>query len=304
MADARVAVAGSGHLPKSLYGLSSLQIFKPRISLATWLRIPPKDRRVPIYNFFNRAEVPPTAAYSVRTVKTRDFQGGRWSYDSHRGTDFACSVGTPVVTVAPGRVVGLPFHLDRGGQKVVVDHGGGLVATYCHLARATVGVGEFVRRGDVVGLSGASGIEFALFFPWVAPHLHLNVWLDGFGVDPFAKLDEGEISLWRTGDNDPHPFDGEGDRGDEATFEPSRWDPERVREAIALCKDPRERGRLRSVADPHARGIELIVTRIFRGALFEAHPEITAERHPRASLLDLPFRREDFVGVAFPPARA
>ena len=38
-------------------------------------------------------------------------------------------------------------------------------------------------RGGVIGLSGASGIEFILFFPWVAPHLHLNVWLNGEPIE-------------------------------------------------------------------------------------------------------------------------
>lgn len=304
LVDAKLAVVGNPYVAKAAYGLSSVRIFKPGISIPTWLRIRRRDRRVPIYNFFNRAEIPPTDPYSVRTVRARDFRGGRWSYDSHRGTDFACPVGTPIVAAAPGRVVGLPFHLDHGGLKVVMDHGDGLVTTYSHLARARVEVGRFVRRGEVVGLSGASGIEFVLFFPWVAPHLHLNVWLDGFGVDPFAKPGTDEVSLWRTGDNDPRPFDParDGDAGDEAAFTPSEWDEALVDKAVALCRDPALRSRLAGIADPYRRGIELIVARIFRGPIFEGHPPIVAGRHPRRPNLNLPFRPADYVGAAFPPA--
>jgi murein DD-endopeptidase MepM/ murein hydrolase activator NlpD len=297
LAAARRTVLGAPHEPRGRAGLSTARIFKPWISIPTWLGRTRADRRVPIYNFFNRVPAPPGDGYSTRVTFARDFRGGRFTYDGHLGTDFACPVGTPLVAAAPGVVVRVENDMAMGGLKVCVDHGGGLFTTMNHLARARVAVGERVARGQVVALSGASGWEFLACFPWVSPHLHFNTWLDGEPVDPFAK--EGEAALWRAG-NDPVPCDVHARTSHDDDFAPTDWDPRALDDAARACRDEPVRARLLAIADPARRAAELLILRNYRPSLFSARPPLERERHARRPRLDLPFRAADFVGVAMP----
>ncbi len=296
--QARKAVLGSEGTPATETGLSSLRIFKPAIALPTWLGRTRGDGLVPVYNFMNRNLPGKDAPYSVKVSFCRDFQGGQWTYDSHVGTDFAIPVGTPIVTPAPGRVLRVASELDHGGLKVCIDHGGNLFTTSSHLSRALVAEGDFVPRGRVLGLSGASGIEFLLFFPWVAPHLHLNVWLDGEPADPFAQ--PGETPLWRSGDNDPRPFEGPADPAEEAGFLESRWSEAGVDAAIAACRDPEVRERARAFDRLERRAAEILFHRVLTPAAFDAFPPLYEGRGKRRPCLDLPFRAADFRGAWLP----
>jgi murein DD-endopeptidase len=252
---------------------------------------------VPIYNFVNRVPQPKHEGYSVRVTYARDYRGGRWTYDGHLGTDFACPVGTTIVAGAPGWVVRIANELDQGGLKVCLDHGEGLFTTHNHLSRALVHVGERVARGQAVGLSGASGVEFVLFFPWVSPHLHYNVWLDGQVIDPFAR--EGETSLWRQ-HNAPIPHDGSALRED-ASIEPTPWDPAAVDEAIAACRDPVVREHARALPTVAQRAAEVMVRRMYRPTMFGPSPSLSRERFAPRPRLDLPFRSDAYCGAWAPP---
>jgi murein DD-endopeptidase MepM/ murein hydrolase activator NlpD len=292
----RRVIVGGGGGPPTQWGPSSVRIFKPSIGLPTWAGRRRPDGRVWLYNFFNRVPQPPDQGYSVQVTYCRDFAGGRWTYDGHLGTDFACPVGTPIVAGAAGEVLRISNELDDGGLKVCVDHGEGLFTTHNHLARTLVRVGDRVTRGQAVGLSGASGLEFVLFFPWVSPHLHYNVWLDGLPVDPFAV--RGETSLWRR-HNDPVPL--EVAAGGDAAFEPSVWDPAGVEAAIEACREPHLREELRAVQPLPQRAAAVLLKRSYRRALFDSLPPLYAQRHERRPRLDLPFRATDFRGVWLPP---
>lgn len=293
--DCRLAVGGNPYLLRVRFGLSSVRIFKPGISLPTWMGVTRPDRQIPLYNFFNRVPAPRDQGYSVRVTFARDFRGGRWTYDGHHGTDFAIPVGTPVTAAAPGRVLRVVNHMDHGGLKVCIDHGEGLITVSNHLARALVEEGDCVSRGQVVGLAGASGLEFILFFPWVAPHLHFDVFLNGRCVDPFAREDSDETPLWRGG-NEPTPHSGAPENG----FTPTAWNEKGIEQGIQACRDPGEQARLRTIEDPDLRSIELLLLQNFRSPLFTAFPSVYEKDFERRPHLDLPFRAQDFEGVAFP----
>jgi murein DD-endopeptidase MepM/ murein hydrolase activator NlpD len=300
--DARLALAGNDYSPGVEWGLSSTKIFKPHISIPTWLGRRRDDRRLPIYNFFNRNLPDPRAAYSVKVERCRDFLGGQWTYDSHFGTDFACPVGTPIVAPAPGVVLRDLVEIDHGGLKLCLDHGEGLFTTHGHLSRSYVRVGQRVERGEVIGLSGASGLEFMLFWPWVAPHLHLNVWLNAQPIDPFAVPGSGEVSMWRAG-NEPLPHDGESVPEDQ-NWKPSSWNADGLEANIAAIRDPEIVERIRGYSSLEEQAAEILVMRVFRGAMFAEFPPIYAETSMRRPTLDLPFRRVDTPGVAFPEGYA
>lgn len=294
--DSVRALFGSPQVRPTRWGLSSLRVFKPGTGLPVWLGQRRSDGRVPIYNYFNRVPAPRSEGYSVRVTHARDYLGGRHTYDGHLGTDFACPVGTPVVAPAPGVVVAVQTDMGYGGLKVCMDHGDGLFTAVNHLSLAAAFEGQKVSRGQVVGLSGASGLELFLFFPWVSPHVHFNVWLDGEAVDPFAL--PGELSLWRRR-NEPVPADGQPVEGDDEV-QPSRWSAAGVEAGIRACRDPWLRARMGAQPSLSRRAAELLLVRSYAASAFGSFDPVLEDRHPRTPRLDLPFRRQDFSGVLAP----
>lgn len=296
--EALRALRGDPWTPKTRFGLSSLRILRPRLAVPLWLGRRARGRLVPIYNLFNHTRPPLEDGWSVRKTRVRDFRGGTLSYDSHNGTDFAVPPGTVVVAAAPGRVLRISSEFDRGGLKVFIDHGGGLVTTSNHLARALVSVGDRVVRGQPVALSGMSGIDGLVTFPWSTPHVHFNVWLGGEYVDPFPyrdARDELEPSLWRTASPTPH----DGRPVDEAV-EPTAWDLAAVDTAIATCRVPAVQAELRALEHWGERAMSTLFQRLYYPTRFPRGPALIAGPCPRTPRLDLPFRAQDFDGVWFP----
>jgi murein DD-endopeptidase MepM/ murein hydrolase activator NlpD len=98
----------------------------------------------------------------------------------HLGVDFAAPRGTPVVAVGDGEVIDAgwdgPF-----GRHVRIRHADEIVTAYAHLDRIATGVrvGSRVRRGEVIGTVGATGLA-------TGPHLHFGVIRNGKYVDPLT----------------------------------------------------------------------------------------------------------------------
>jgi murein DD-endopeptidase MepM/ murein hydrolase activator NlpD len=102
----------------------------------------------------------------------------------HTGDDFPAAPGTPVRAVADGRVV-LAGDQYFAGNAVYLDHGDGLVSMSFHLSRIDVRVGEEVRRGQILGESGATGRV-------TGPHLHFGLRWHGARIDPALLLGRAE----------------------------------------------------------------------------------------------------------------
>lgn len=288
-----LALRGDASTPPSKFDRSSLVLLDPRVSWPVWLGLR-HDRKVPIYNLFNHRQTPLEDGWSVRVTQVEDFRGGTLTYDSHNGTDFAVPVGTTVVAAAPGRVLRVSSEMNRGGLKVFIDHGRGLVTTSNHLGRALVAVGDVVDRGTPVALSGASGIDCLAFFPFSCPHVHFNVWLNGEPVDPFAR--PGEVSLWRGEGGMPVPDEGAGRDG---TAEPTSWDHDAVVRSIETCLHAGARAELAALTEPDVRAMAVMFQRNYYPTRFPERPNLYRAVHPRAPFLDLPFERGAFEGVTF-----
>lgn len=292
--EARFALRGDAYTPKSRFDHTSLRILEPRLAWEVWRGRRPAGRRVPLYNLFNRTPTPEADGWSVRKTQVRDFRGGTLTYDSHNGTDFATPPGTAVCAPAPGRVVLVVSEYHRGGLKVMLDHGDGLCTSAAHLARALVRPGDVVARGEPFALSGASGLNFVSALGMDPPHLHFNVWLDGVPVDPFGRVEDGEVPLW-LGGNDPAPHAGPRD----AEVPASVFDPERVAAQVAACRDPALRARLDAMPTLEARALHAIWHSNYYPTRFERRVSPYAEAHPRGPRLSLPFAADDYDGVAW-----
>ncbi len=108
----------------------------------------------------------------------------------HSGIDIAVPSGTPVKASQKGKVV-LSREFYLLGKVVVISHGCGLYTLYAHLKELKVREGEVVKRGQVIGLSGASGRA-------TGPHLHFGFYISGVKVDPMEVLKLLETGLaWR-----------------------------------------------------------------------------------------------------------
>lgn len=295
--EVKLALGGDPYTPASRWGLSSLGIFKPRLSVKTWLGWRPEDRLVPITNFFNHTQTPAEEGWSVRKTQVQDFRGGTLTYDSHNGTDFAIPAGTVVVASAPGVIRRISDEFHRGGLKVIIDHGFGLITTSNHLGRCLVEVGQRVDRGQPIAISAYSGIDAVVSFPWSVPHVHFNTWVNGEYVDPFAR--DHEASLWRS-HNAPRPYQpGKEITEDDEPFEPSQWDEDAIDAVIAGCRDPELRARLDNVADLDNRAVDTIFMKNYFPTRFDVDAQIYAKTYERRPILDLPFRAEDYDGVRF-----
>jgi hypothetical protein len=293
--QAKLVFLGDPNLPRSRFGVSSLDMATPRLSIQTWRGKRVMSRTVPILNLFNRTPTAYEDGWSVRITQVEDFRGRRLTYDSHNGTDFVVPPGTPVVAAAAGRVVARRQEWNRGGLKLYVDHGDGLLSTYNHLGRTLRRVGEAVRRGEVIALSAYSGADGFLTFPWVAPHVHFNVMLGGVQVDPLARADE--TSIFRR-ENDPRPFAGEPEDARDATT----FDADRVQALLADLEAPEHRSRFESIEDVTLRGFELLIescTFPTRFSTREAGRLLYDADCPREPRLDLPFQAHDWDATAF-----
>ncbi|GGY97904.1 M56 family metallopeptidase [Pseudoduganella plicata] len=102
----------------------------------------------------------------------------------HAGIDLGARRGTVVMAPADGRVVVSTDNYEAGwryGKVIVIEHGNGLRTLYAHLDSRNVGVGDSVRAGQEIALSGASGKV-------TGPHLHFEVQRGGAQIDPADML--------------------------------------------------------------------------------------------------------------------
>jgi murein DD-endopeptidase MepM/ murein hydrolase activator NlpD len=289
--EALITLRGEEDVPPSKWGLSSLQQLYPRISPKMWRGKTHLPRTIIISNLFNRTPTPTEEGWSVQKTQTLDFRGRKLTYNSHNGTDFAIPVGTTVQTAAAGKVLAILSQFNRGGLKIFIDHGQGLMTCYAHLARALVNVGDVLKRGEPIALSGYSGIDGMITYPFGIPHVHFNVWLNSVPIDPFALGDE--VSLWHGGELPQSPKDNT------SQYTPSAYDATKVDLAISRCKTPFVKERLSSISDIATRAVHTIIEQNYYPTRFVQHTNVYANDYPRQAMLDLPFSSVDFDGLVF-----
>ena len=99
----------------------------------------------------------------------------------HSGLDIQAPQGTSVRASADGVVEHAEFVSGGYGKLVVIDHGNGIQTWYAHLSGFEVIPGQEIRRGEILGYSGATGRA-------TSPHLHFEVRRGGNPVNPYPYL--------------------------------------------------------------------------------------------------------------------
>lgn len=98
----------------------------------------------------------------------------------HEGIDITAAYGTRIIAPAAGRVIKVGWE-NGYGLMVVIDHGYGLETRYAHMSRSAARMGQSVKRGDLLGFVGSTGLS-------TGPHLHYEVLRDGRAVDPLRFI--------------------------------------------------------------------------------------------------------------------
>jgi murein DD-endopeptidase MepM/ murein hydrolase activator NlpD len=99
----------------------------------------------------------------------------------HAGIDISVPTGTPVQAAQEGTVVFAGYN-GAYGKVVKLDHPNGFATLYAHNSRILVHVGQSIKAGQVICLSGSTGRS-------TGPHLHFEVHKDGWPVDPSRYLE-------------------------------------------------------------------------------------------------------------------
>ena len=116
----------------------------------------------------------PTVAGSITT--------GYLGYWGHTGADISWSgcYGSPVLAAADGTVVASGWG-GMYGNRIIIDHGGGVQTLYAHCSRLYVGTGAQVKQGETIGAIGTTGNV-------TGPHLHIEIRINGTPVNPAPYL--------------------------------------------------------------------------------------------------------------------
>lgn len=123
-------------------------------------------------------QAPITSPYGMRLHPVYH----RWTL--HDGTDFGAACGTPIHAAAPGRVIARYYNIGYGNRVIIAHgyiHGVSVTTGYNHLSRYASYVGEWVRRGQVIGYVGTTGFSTGC-------HLHFMVFVNGHTVNPMTWL--------------------------------------------------------------------------------------------------------------------
>ncbi|MFD4026312.1 M23 family metallopeptidase [Streptomyces sp. NPDC058576] len=120
--------------------------------------------------------------------------GARWAA-KHSGQDFAVPIGTPVTAAHTGTVVKAgPNGAGDGpayGNAIVIKHSNGKYSQYAHLSKVNVTIGEQVKTGEKIALSGNTGNSSG-------PHLHFEIRTSpnyGSALNPAAFLRSVHVSI-------------------------------------------------------------------------------------------------------------
>jgi murein DD-endopeptidase MepM/ murein hydrolase activator NlpD len=105
----------------------------------------------------------------------------------HNGQDFKVPYGTEVYATGNGEVVEAGYSRGGFGNYIVIDHDYGLQTLYGHLSEIKVTRGTKVKRGELIGKSGDSGLSSG-------PHLHYQVEERGRAINPLNYLNH-EMTL-------------------------------------------------------------------------------------------------------------
>lgn len=163
--------------------LQSIQYDKDSINLAPSevdLDFRQEIERIDRYSLFSEATKDADIVFFAPVVGT--LTDGYNLKTKHFAVDIAVEMGTPVKSVADGTVIFSEWTAETG-HVIVVVHTGGFISIYKHNTALHKEQGDLVKSGEAIASAGNSG-EFS-----TGPHLHFELWSDGYPVNPTKYID-------------------------------------------------------------------------------------------------------------------
>lgn len=117
------------------------------------------------------------ASYPVDGTLTRGYEPEQ----SHFGIDIATKSNALITAVADGTIINASWTISDG-YVISIQHADGIMSLYKHCATLTKKSGDAVLKGDIIGSTGDVGISSS------GPHLHIEIWKDGFSQNPAMFL--------------------------------------------------------------------------------------------------------------------
>ena len=102
--------------------------------------------------------------------------------EKHFAVDVNVTINTPIKAAADGRVILTEWSVETG-YVVLVEHSNNLLTVYKHNTKLTKSQGDIVKAGEVIAISGNTGTLTT------GPHLHFELWNNGYPVDPKTFID-------------------------------------------------------------------------------------------------------------------
>jgi murein DD-endopeptidase MepM/ murein hydrolase activator NlpD len=134
-----------------------------------------KDR-ITYFPFWTEPFITPTPDCENSPFGVKRLHNGKATGNYHKGIDLKSPLGRPVKATNAGKVVIAKNYRLHGGT-VGLDHGLGVSSIYIHMSKILVSEGQTVKKGEVVGLVGATGFASG-------PHLHWGLYVGGLPVNP------------------------------------------------------------------------------------------------------------------------
>jgi murein DD-endopeptidase MepM/ murein hydrolase activator NlpD len=132
--------------------------------------------------------------YPMRYTKISSGFGMRFHPILHRmrmhdGIDYVNKIGTPIKSVADGRVIYKGW-LGGYGKTIKIKHKNGYITLYAHMkGYSKIRIGQYVKQGQVIGYMGNTGMS-------TGPHLHFGVMRYGKWINPIKIRKSAKITLY------------------------------------------------------------------------------------------------------------
>lgn len=117
------------------------------------------------------------SSYPVDGTLTRGYEPEQ----SHYGIDIATAKDALISSVADGTIINASWTISDG-YVISIQHADGIMSLYKHCATLTKKSGDAVLKGDIIGSTGDVGISSS------GPHVHIEIWKDGFSQNPSMFL--------------------------------------------------------------------------------------------------------------------
>ncbi len=160
-------------LGKETAGLKATKIEKDLVNKALSIR---SDTKLWQENFSLPSQARQSTPYGIK----RRINGVLNPDYFHKGLDFAANTGGLVTSPEDGKVI-LTGYNSMGfvvnGNCIFLDHGHGIVSAYLHLNQILVKEGDLIKKGQLIGKVGSTGIASG-------PHLHWGIYVNGKPIDP------------------------------------------------------------------------------------------------------------------------